>query len=438
MNFHSKKVMIFGMARSGLSAARLMNEVGAIVYVHDSDTAVLMRAAEELPFSIPVGNKNFCGMDAIVISPGVPSASPELLDAQLNGTEVLSELELGYRFSRAEHVAVTGTNGKTTVVNLIHEILKQEGRKTELLGNVGTPFCSAATTMTEDYVAVLEVSSFQLERIRYFSPEIAVLLNLAPDHLDRYGSFVDYIATKARIFQNQSASDYAVLNADDEKIAELAKNITARRITFSATHTADACIENGFLCWQGERIIAEDELFSQLAHNKENSLAAIAAAKLLDIHTSNVAAALKNFVPPRFRVEYVGKLGNVKVFNDSKGTNIAATLAAVRSMSGSVALILGGSDKGEDFRELFSGLSESVVYVAASGANAEKIRCAATNREVKVFSELSECFSGAVFSGADVVLFSPASASFDCFLNYEERGEYFDRLFAAAAASVSC
>lgn len=434
MKYRSKNILVYGMGKSGYAAAELLNRLGASVYLYDDDTAALAEAAESLAFSVPINTANFIGFDAVILSPGVPSVMPALLEARLNGTQVLSEIELGYGYCQAAIVAVTGTNGKTTVTMLIDHILREAGINSYAAGNIGTPFCEIAAMLSAADTVVLEASSFQLENIKYFSPDIAVLLNLAPDHFDRYFNLDDYAAAKLRIFEYQSKADFAVLNGDDEEIVKRTAEIAAEKIYFSKSNAGDAYIEDGSIYWRGSHIIHTSELFSSLTHNVENSLASTAACSLLGVQPYAIAKALESFEPPHFRVEYIGRLGGRAVYNDSKGTNIAATLAAAKAMAERTALILGGSDKGEDFRELFMSLPQNVCEVLVTGGNAPEILEAALSvgfKNISYRATLQECVECAARADILNILFSPASASFDRYTSYEERGRDFNALVAA-------
>jgi UDP-N-acetylmuramoylalanine--D-glutamate ligase len=433
MNYKNKKVLVYGAGISGLSAASLLLSLGAKVSVFD-DGGVLD--------GIPVGavavsclEKGAEDADAIVLSPSInPNLAP-LLRARESKKPVIGELELAYSVCDCGITAVTGTNGKTTATLLISELLNRSGRTAYALGNIGIPFSDKVLSLTQLDMAIIEASSFQLETVSDFSPDIAVMLNLAPDHLDRHKSFAAYCAAKTNIFKNQINHDIAVLNADDETVLQCAKCAQSERFYFSKSKKVRGVYtENGNIFFEDTGkifIMPVSEITLLGGHNLENCLAAATVGMVSGVNPEIVRMCLKTFLPPEYRGEFVAEKRGKRIYNDSKGTNTAATLAAARSMSGDTVLIIGGSDKGEDYCDFFNKLPKSVVHVFVTGSNAAKLIEAAVTSgfyNVSHRATLAECLIESTLVHAENVLFSPASASFDRYRDYRERGADFNRL----------
>jgi UDP-N-acetylmuramoylalanine--D-glutamate ligase len=411
----------------------------------------------------------FRRQDLIVVSPGVPMNVPELATVRAVGAHIIGELELGWRFLQGEVVAITGSNGKTTTTTLVGEILKADGRKTLVGGNIGRPVVELAGESLglgqqvppglkptfqgdEDVRAeartlqsastvwnVLEVSSFQLETVETFKPRIAMVLNITPDHLDRHGSFEAYWAAKARITEFQTAEDFLVLNAEDVQAQGVAAKTRAQIFWFSGKRRVKQGAfvhgESVFFCEsegaQPEAVMPVAEIPLAGAHNVENVLAAVCAARLAGVASEVIRGAVAGFKAVEHRLEFVRELGGVRYFNDSKATNVDAAMKAVSSFEGGVWLILGGKDKDSDYTTLGPLLRERVKTVITIGSAAEKIE-----RElagvVKIESvetlERAVALAQAAAVPGDTVLLAPACASFDQFKNYEERGRVFKTL----------
>ena len=405
MELYGKKIVIYGAGVSGLSAWQLVREHGGNAVIYDDNPQKAHATSS---------TRVFADCDMIVLSPGVPPSTPVVLDARLEGRQVISELELASSFCRAEQIAVTGTNGKTTTV-------------------IGAAFSAVADRLDAVETAVVEASSFQLETSSRFAPDIAVMLNITPDHLDRHGNMERYAGAKARIFLNQSESDFAVYNADDERVTSLLPVVRAKRVPFSATRPVDgAYISSGFLCFRGKPVVeVADTDFA--GREVENALAALAVAAIKDINFHTVAAVLTSFRRPEFRRKECGKVDGVRIFNDSKATNVYSVISAAESMDGDCVLILGGAKGSEDFAALFGGLPSKVKGAVIVGENADYILAAAREAGfygIRKCATLEEACVDAVElakeNDCDSVLFSPSSKSFDNYTSYSERGRAFD------------
>src|SRR5881227_1610804 len=444
MELNGKRVLVVGLGKSGVASALFMKNHGARVTVSDT------QSGDELRNEIPVlldngitvetgghGDRTFQGQDLIVVSPGVPVDAPPLVQARSLGESVIGEIELAAQFLPGPIVAITGSNGKTTTTTLTGEILSAGGLPTLVGGNIGTPAISLAERAKPETVIVLEVSSFQLETIQTFRPTVAVVLNVTPDHLDRHRTFETYVDTKARIFENQHADDFAVLNADDPVCVELSGRTQAQVFWFSRKKEVKqgAWVSDDRILFRdsaGQReIMLASEIPLKGAHNLENTLAAICAGALMKCAPERIRAAVRNFKAVEHRLEYVATVRGVEYYNDSKATNVDATIKALESFPANIHLILGGKDKGSDYTVLNDLLRQRVKRVYTIGAAAEKIES-----QVKDAAEIvhAESVDNAVQRASanaqpgDVVLLAPACASFDQFRNYEHRGKVFKEL----------
>ncbi len=431
MRLLGKNVVIYGAGVSGLSAYELARERGANVAIYDDDPSKARATS-----SVGV----FDSADVIVLSPGVDSCKDFLVDAELSGKIVMSELELASSLCKAEQIAITGTNGKTTTTMLVDAIFKRAGLPSHAVGNIGTPFSAIADRLDTTEIAVIEASSFQLESSKNFSPEIAVLLNITPDHIDRHGSFEKYVEAKSNIFLRQSPSDAVIFNADDPAIAALQPQMIAKKVPFglSGPKKGGAYISGGFVCFDGVPVLAVEET-DMRGKELENVLAAVAVAALRGVSFFNIAAGIAEFERPDFRRQFVGKSGDISVFNDSKATNISSCISACLGMDGDVVLILGGALRAECFGQLFAALPASVRHICVSGENADAILSAANEadfRDIERYDDIGSALLGALDMakklGCKNVLFSPASKSFDLFSGYNERGKFFDACAKAA------
>jgi UDP-N-acetylmuramoylalanine--D-glutamate ligase len=436
----NKKVGIIGAARSGVAIAKLMKKVGAIPFVSD------MASSDKLKnFLLELDNENIqyeCGKhteklldsDIVVISPGVPSNVPivtQLLDL---GKKVVSEIEAAYYFNKAKLIGITGSNGKTTTTSLTYEMFKLNGKKSFLAGNVGDPFSNYVLDTNEEYYGVLELSSFQLDHIETFKPVVSVILNITPDHIDRYGSFENYINSKARIFMNQKENDFLIYNSDDKIVSNIVERANCRKLKISIQSrvTEGAFVEDNVvkIIFDGNEfvLINCDEIFIRGKHNLYNSLAASMAGYVSGLKKEEIIKALKVFKGVEHRLEFVRELGGVKFYNDSKATNVDSVWYALDSFTSPVILIAGGKDKGNDYTDIIPLVKEKVKNAVLIGEGADKLGKALNGITSISFAQtMEEAVKVAydISKHGDVVLLSPACASFDMFNNYEHRGLIF-------------
>jgi UDP-N-acetylmuramoylalanine--D-glutamate ligase len=441
MELDGKRVLVVGLGRSGVASALFLKSQGARVTVSDT------KSEDQLTREIPVlldhgivvetgghGERTFQNQDLIVVSPGVEVDAEPITQARALGRPVIGEIELASEFLPGEIVAITGSNGKTTTTTLTGEVLAAGGLKTLIGGNIGTPAISLVEQATPESVTVLEVSSFQLETILRFRPKIAVVLNVTPDHLDRHRTFAAYVDAKARIFENQQADDSAIFNADDPTCVELAARTRAQVFWFSRKKEveAGADIQGGQIRFRRNgsqvEIMPVNEIPLKGAHNLENVLAAICCGALLGCDPANIRIAVRNFKAVEHRLEYVTTIRGVEYYNDSKATNVDATIKALESFPSGVHLILGGKDKGSDYSVLNDLLRKRVKRVYTIGAAAEKIQSQIKGAvDTVAAGTMDNAIKQAASSAqaGDVVLLAPACASFDQFQNYEHRGRVF-------------
>ncbi len=436
-----KKVLVVGLGRSGLAAARLATAQGARVTVTDTRSAAeLAEVVAELPAGVVQelgGHRSgsFVASDVIVLSPGVP-ALPETTAATDAGVTVTGELELASRFIEATLIAITGTNGKSTTTSLCGSIMKNTGRPTFVGGNLGIPLAQAAGTPmgAAGGVCVVEVSSFQLETTDTFKPQVAVLLNITPDHLDRYASIDAYAYAKARIFSAQSAADFAVVNVDDLRVQAISARLSSRVVPLSTRRVLQegGWIEGASLCIRlpGAKIERYPTLLPGLygRHNLENALAATLAARLCGALPEEVRRALLAFHALPHRMELVAESGGVAFFDDSKGTNVGAVVAALTGFPRQVVLIAGGRDKGGSYEPLASVMGQVGRAAVVIGEAASRIGSALSGVvPVEAAGDMDDAVAraAALARAGDAVVLSPACSSFDMFRNYEHRAAAF-------------
>jgi UDP-N-acetylmuramoylalanine--D-glutamate ligase len=446
MDLKNKRVLVVGLGKSGISAALFLRRQGARVTVSDSRSAVAL--AKEIPALLEAGIMvesgghgllTFRRQDLIVVSPGVPMDTPEVKQVVGFGLPVIGELELASRYLQGQIVAITGSNGKTTTTTLVGKILSDAGLPSLVGGNIGLPVIDLVEKSSPETTSVLEVSSFQLETIEEFHPKIAVVLNITPDHLDRHGSFEAYAAAKTRITENQSADDFLVLNGEDKAAQMVALKTKAQIFWFSGRRPIkQGAFVHGesivFLAREGgkaEPVMPVAEIPLKGAHNVENVLAAVVAARLAGVPAEKIRATVAAFTAVEHRLEFVKSLRGVEFYNDSKATNVDAAMKAVASFKGGIHLILGGKDKNSDYGLMAELLRERVKTVYTIGSAAEKIErqlagvvkmVSAGTMQVAVADAAVAAVSG------DVVLLAPACSSFDQFENYEHRGQVFRQL----------
>ncbi|MDD3653331.1 MAG: UDP-N-acetylmuramoyl-L-alanine--D-glutamate ligase [Desulfotomaculaceae bacterium] len=446
MELAGKKILVVGAGRSGMAVSRFLIEKGASAVLTDSNNMTGQEAMLQQLTAAGVrlalgGNPevNRGSFDLVVISPGVPLTADPARASIKNSIPVIGELELAYCFSRTPIVAITGTNGKTTTTALTGEIFQDAGHKTLVGGNIGLPLVTEVERYSPSDVIVAEVSSFQLETTCTFRPKVAVVLNITPDHLDRHGNMGNYIAAKARIFANQEQDDATVLNYDDPPTAALASKSRGKTVFFSrqAELNTGVCVKEGNIVakldGKLENICGVHELAIPGAHNLENALAAVAVAKIMGIASDSIASTLKNFKGVAHRLEFVAEINGVQYINDSKGTNPASSIKALEAYDKPIVLIAGGKNKGNDFGGFAEKIIERVRVLIVLGQCAGQIADAAKARGFNSILYASD-FKEAVFLAhksartGDVVLLSPACASWDMFNNYEERGELFKKI----------
>ncbi|MGC1784885.1 MAG: UDP-N-acetylmuramoyl-L-alanine--D-glutamate ligase [Acidobacteriaceae bacterium] len=449
MELKGKKVLVVGLGKSGMASAIFLRSLGAQVTV--SEVRSMEALAKELPALLDAGVMveagghgllTFRRQDWIIVSPGVPLDTPELAQAHSFGTPVIGELELAARFLHGNILAITGSNGKTTTTALCGEIFRASGRPTLVGGNIGVPVAALISESRNDGWNVLEVSSFQLETIVDFRPKIAVILNITPDHLDRHGSMENYVAAKERIFRNQTAEDFLVLNAENAEAQNAGTRAPSQVFWFSARRAVrrGAFIYQNTVVWRTdeqsalEPILPVAEIPLKGEHNVENVLAAVCSAKLAGISAEAIRQAVANFRAVEHRLEFVARIGGVDFYNDSKATNVDATMKAISAFAGGIHLILGGKDKDSDYTLLNPLLKERVRAVYTIGAAAGKIE-----QQIAGATEIVPCetLERAVDESAtraqsgETVLLAPACASFDQFENYEHRGRCFKQFVLA-------
>lgn len=427
---------VLGLSKSGRSATEFLLKKGASVYIYDDlagerveQTAVQLseKGAKRVNKEDVSRMAELC--DGLVLSPGVPIDHPIAVSFKRMGKAVIGETELAARYMRAPVLAVTGTNGKTTTVSLLTEVLERGGIPAKACGNIGTPmldFCDL------EEVAVAEISSFQLETLNSLRPHIAILLNVTEDHLNRHYTMENYVFLKAKLLKNLTETEYAILNYDDPTVRSFAEKTKARVLYFSVRErVVGAYYEEGNLYFGKEKVLSASQLPIGGLHNVQNALAVIAAAKLMGVKTEDIATALTEFKGIKHRIEFVEEVNGIQFIDDSKGTNVDATLKAVETMKRETVLLLGGKHKGYDYERLFSALKKSnVIHAVLYGENRYALLKSAREQR---FDSVSVCdkFAFAVRVAAikaqrgQTVLLSPASASFDEFASYEERGDKF-------------
>ena len=441
MDLANKRVLVVGLGKSGVASALFLKKHGARVTVSDAKPEDQLRS--EIPLLLDHGitvetgghgDRTFRGQDLIVVSPGVPVDAPHLVQARALGEPVIGEIELAAQFLPGPIVAITGSNGKTTTTTLVGEILGAGGLPTVVGGNIGTPAISLVERATANTWAVLEVSSFQLETVQTFQPRIAVILNITPDHLDRHRTFEAYAGAKARIFENQQSDDFAVLNEDDPACVNLAKRVNAQLFWFSRQKEVQrgAWLSGGRILFRDAARQQEIMLVADIplkgAHNVENALAGVCVGMLVGSSPERIREAIRNFKAVEHRLEFVARIRNVDYYNDSKATNVDATIKALESFPANIHLILGGKDKGSDYSVLNDLLRRRVKRVYTIGAAAPKIES-----QIKEAADIfhAETLEKAIRRAAqdakpnDIVLLAPACASFDQFDSYEHRGKVF-------------
>jgi UDP-N-acetylmuramoylalanine--D-glutamate ligase len=443
MELRGKRVLVVGLARTGVATALFCAARGAVVTATDTRTeGEIGEPTQKLHsagVTLSLGGHEASllrNQDLLIPSPGVPADAPLLLSARAANLTIWSEIELAYRFLRGRLIGITGSNGKTTTTSLVEHVLRSAGFHTILAGNIGTPLIGCVESMRDDTVTVAELSSFQLELIEQFRPDISVFLNLTPDHLDRHHTLQAYGAAKARIFENQTARDAAVVNADDAAAIPFAP-AKPQVFWFSRQQHVEqgAFLKNEEIVFrrggQEEFVLRKADIPLAGAHNLENVLAAVAATRLAGAEPAAIARGVRSFKGVEHRLEFVAEVGGVRYYNDSKATNVDATLKALDAFPGRILVILGGKDKGSDYTPLQRPLREKGVLallIGAAAANIEShIAGSVALDRAETLERAVEIAAHAARTG-DVVLLAPACASFDQFQNYEHRGRVFKEL----------
>jgi UDP-N-acetylmuramoylalanine--D-glutamate ligase len=435
MNLKGTKALVVGMAKSGVASVELLVKQGAEVRATDlkSPGPEVMHALHaQFELQTP---EVFERAELIVLSPGVPADLEPLEAARKRGATVIGEVELASYFLRGPVIGITGSNGKTTTTALAGHILRESGIPVQVGGNIGTAVTAMIDSSRPDQWNVLELSSFQLETIVRFRAQIAVALNVTPDHLDRHHSFENYAAAKGRLFETQQAGDWAVLNADDPVCAGYAAKTAATPVWFSSTHevSTGVSLREGELWLNGERLMSASDIPIRGRHNVENTMAAAAACRLAGASLAQIAAAVRTFRAVEHRLEFVRNVSGVDFYNDSKATNVDATLKALDAFAGGLWVILGGKDKGSDYTVLRAPLSQKARAAMLIGAAAAKIREQIAGAVPLYDSKTLDAAVREAYAQArpgDTVLLAPACASFDQFDNYEHRGRVFKTLAA--------
>ena len=438
MYLKQQSFLVLGLSRSGTAATEFLLSQKATVYVYDdivSERVEKMAQALENKGARRIKkeelNKAIDICDVLVLSPGIPIDHALAVAFKKAGKAVVGESELAARYLCGTVIAVTGTNGKTTTVSMLAQVLQKGGFEAQACGNIGTPMLTLYP-MPEKAVAVAEISSFQMETLNSLRPHIAMVLNITEDHLNRHYNMENYVFLKRKLLKNLTEAEFAVLNYDDPTVRSFAEKVKATVLYFSVRERVNgAYYENGALYFGKEKILALTDLPTGGLHNVQNALATIIAAKIMGVSTQDIAAALSDFKGIKHRVEFIAEIGGVRYVDDSKGTNVDATLKAVAAVNAETVLLLGGKDKGYDYDKLFNGLKRGkVAHAILYGENRFKLLESARRTG---FSGVTVCenFSFAVqiarikASRGQTVLLSPASASFDEFASYEERGEKF-------------
>jgi len=443
VDFQGKKITVLGLGRSGKALARLLAGRGADVLISDMKGVEALdadlEALREMGVQLELGGhteKVHDGRDLVITSPGISIYSPVIVEAKKAGVPVIGEIEVAFSLTKAPIIAVTGTNGKSTTVSLIHRIITDSGRKAVLAGNIGIPLVAEIERNPDAEWIVAEISSFQLETVRDFNPRIGVVMNITVDHMDRHHTLEEYIGAKARLFMNHSAGDCALLNGDDGNVRTMIPGIKSDLYMFSRTGEVErgAFLKGREITWRDGAsdtcLLSLDEIPLLGNHNVENVMAAAAVSRLTGIGGEQVVRSLPDFKALHHRIQYVATINGVKFYDDSKGTNPGAVIAALESFSDPVVLIAGGKDKDMDFSEMAEVMAKKLRKLIVIGEAADKIADAARGKGVKDI-EGAAAFKEAIYNAfdsarpGDVVLLSPACASFDMFRSAEERGDIF-------------
>jgi len=440
----NKKVLVVGLGKSGIAAAQALVKRGAVVSVQDSKSPdgidpqlITYLTNENVTCYFASEPKEPASFDLIVLSPGVSPELPFVKEAAAAGVWVTGELELAYQLGPGHYIAITGTNGKTTTTTLVGEIFHNADRDTAVVGNIGVAVTTRALSATEDTWMVTEVSSFQLETIRHFRPQVSAILNLTPDHMDRHKTLEEYGRVKGRIFENQKIQDFLIINFDDKPCFKLASAAKATVVPFSrlAELSFGAFVKDGMITIRDQagvetNFCRQEELMIPGTHNLENALAATAIAYFSGIKPDVIRRTLREFAGVEHRIEFVDEIDGIRFVNDSKGTNPDAAIKAIEAIPAPIFLIAGGYDKGSDYGDLIDACQGKVEMMFLLGKTATKIKEAAESRgftKTIILKDMEACV-GEAFRQAKpgtTVLLSPACASWDMYDNFEQRGQHF-------------
>ncbi len=444
LDIRNKKITIIGAVRSGIGAARLAKQLGAIPFVSDSGSEEKLKSSidilrnEKIDFEIGKHSEKVFNCDLMIVSPGVPSDSEVIKNAKTKNLKIISELEFASSFCKGNIIGITGTNGKTTTTSLCGYLFNECGKKTYTAGNIGLAFSEIANTVKENEFVSLEISSFQLDLIESFKPKVAMILNITPDHLNRYENSVEkYAHSKLRIFENQNEKDFLILSKDSDLLNQYFKKAKSNIFFFSTKKkvTNGCYLENDEVRFVKNDITEFSCKVSDInikgEHNIQNAMAVIIAAKIFDLDNEKILEALKSFKGVEHRLELVREISGIKFINDSKATNVDSVEVALKSFDDPIFLILGGQDKGNDYSVIEDLVIRKVKKIYAIGSSAEKV-FNYFHRKVK--TEIKKDFNDVINAAlsearkGDVVLLSPACASFDMFDNYEHRGKVFKEI----------
>ncbi|MCL2415326.1 MAG: UDP-N-acetylmuramoyl-L-alanine--D-glutamate ligase [Defluviitaleaceae bacterium] len=439
MDFTNKKILVCGMGKSGISAAKLLKRRGADVTLQDlKENPDLGEDFDLRDYSTHFGSNPddiLQDFDLIIVSPGIPSDLPFFVKSRELDIDIIGEMELGYICCASPILAITGTNGKTTTTSILGEIMRAWRPDSKICGNIGIPICQIADNMPEGAMIVAEVSSFQLETIAAFRPKVSAVLNITPDHLNRHKTLENYIAIKERIFENQNPDDYTILNFDDPVCKDMANRAKGNIVSFSMTDdNCDVYCKGGVIYTNQnghqESIIKTADLAIPGNHNIENAMAAVAMAVSIGVPTDVTAKALLDFRAVEHRIEFVREINGVCYYNDSKATNVDSAIKGILAMKRPILLIGGGRDKDQDFADWIAHFADCVKSIVCIGEAAEKIAqtCRAYNyTSVERANSLKDAVElcAAKAESGDCILLSPACASFDMFESYEQRGRVF-------------
>ena len=447
MEVKNKKVLVFGLGISGIGAGKILEAHGADVVLYDgnqklTEEKVRKQLGEDSNARIVIGEfpeEILENLDMTVLSPGVPTDLPVIEKMRKQGVTVIGEVELAYQYGKGDVLAITGTNGKTTTTTLLGEIMKNYQDNVYVVGNIGTPYTTAASLMTDDTITVAEMSSFQLESIVDFRPRVSAILNFTPDHLNRHHTMEAYVNAKKNIAKNQTEDDYCILNYEDELTREFGKEVQAKVLYFSSQRKLEEGIylEDGNIIYHygnvSEKICHVDELQILGTHNHENVMAACAMAAVYGVPVEKIRESVKAFKGVEHRIEYVTEKDGVAYYNDSKGTNPDAAIKGIQAMNRPTVLIGGGYDKGSEYTEWIKSFDGKVKKLILIGDTKEKIaedarKCGFTDYEFADTFEEAVLTAAKIAESGEAVLLSPACASWDMFPSYEVRGEKFKEI----------